>query len=93
MEKFNVVELFSGIGAQHKALELIKKEDDNFEYEIVATADWDLFANISYATVHNNDELLEEINLYESELELEFEERERERERESDREPRWNSWF
>lgn len=44
----NVVELFSGIGAQAKALENI-----NIEYTISVTCDWDINAIIAYDIIHN----------------------------------------
>ena len=43
-----VVETFSGIGAQAKALKNI-----NVEHEILATADWDINAIIAYDLIHN----------------------------------------
>ena len=42
-----VLETFSGIGAQAKALERLK-----IDYEIVATADWDINAIIAYDIIH-----------------------------------------
>lgn len=45
--KFNVVELFSGIGAQAKALERIGND-----YEIIKTCDWDIGAIIAYCQIH-----------------------------------------
>lgn len=53
-KKLRVFETFSGIGAQHKALELIKKKY-GFDYEIVATSEWDVYANIAYDAIHNFD--------------------------------------
>lgn len=44
---FKVVETFSGIGAQAKALERIGKE-----FEIVNTADWDINAILAYCMIH-----------------------------------------
>lgn len=44
----NVVELFSGIGAQAKALERI-----NIDHNILATCDWDINAIIAYDLIHN----------------------------------------
>ncbi len=46
--KLKVVELFSGIGAQNKALKNI-----NANYEIVATCDWDINSIIAYDFMHN----------------------------------------
>jgi DNA (cytosine-5)-methyltransferase 1 len=43
-----VLEAFSGIGAQAKALERL-----NIEYEIVATADWDINSIMAYDLIHN----------------------------------------
>ena len=44
---FKVVETFSGIGAQAKALERI-----GIEHEIVNTCDWDIGAIIAYCQIH-----------------------------------------
>ena len=44
-------ETFSGIGAQHKALQFIK-DYYGYDYEIVATSEWDIDAIISYACIH-----------------------------------------
>ncbi|MGL4951586.1 MAG: DNA (cytosine-5-)-methyltransferase [Mycoplasma sp.] len=46
-----VFETFSGIGAQHKALEIIK-EKFGYQYDVVATSEWDIDAIISYAAIH-----------------------------------------
>lgn len=43
-----VLEAFSGIGAQAKALERL-----NIEHEIVATVDWDINAIVAYDIIHN----------------------------------------
>lgn len=43
-----VLEAFSGIGAQAKALERL-----NIEYDIIATVDWDINAIIAYDLIHN----------------------------------------
>lgn len=51
INKLRVFETFSGIGAQHKALEIIKNKF-NFDYEIVATSEWDVDACIAYAAIH-----------------------------------------
>lgn len=44
---FRVIETFSGIGSQAKALERI-----GVEYEIVHTADWDINAILAYCMIH-----------------------------------------
>ncbi|WP_268952601.1 hypothetical protein [Mycoplasmopsis agalactiae] len=54
MSKINVLEAFSGIGAQHKAISNLRKKQKNKIFNIVATADWDARANIAYSTIHNN---------------------------------------
>lgn len=50
--KLKVFETFAGIGAQHKALEILRKKF-NYDYEIVATSEWDVYANIAYDAIHN----------------------------------------
>ena len=53
-----VLETFSGIGAQAKALERL-----NIEYEIVATADWDINAIIAYDLIHHG---IQDLSLYDN---------------------------
>ena len=48
----NVIELFSGIGAQAKALEKI-----NIDYNISVTCDWDINAIIAYDIIHNGPQI------------------------------------
>ncbi|MDF9866943.1 DNA (cytosine-5)-methyltransferase 1 [Bacilli bacterium PM5-3] len=48
-----VIETFSGIGAQAKALNNLE-----CEYEIVFTADWDITAIIAYDLIHNGEQKL-----------------------------------
>lgn len=50
-----VVESFSGIGSQVKALKNI-----GVEYEIVATIDWDINAIIAYDIIHHGKPEIEE---------------------------------
>ena len=52
----NIVELFSGIGSQAKALK-------NLGYEIntLGTCEWDLHAFIAYDAIHNSPELPEDV--------------------------------
>ena len=45
---FKVIETFSGIGSQAKALDNI-----GVEHEILYTADWDINAIIAYDLIHN----------------------------------------
>ena len=51
---FKVVETFSGIGAQAKALKNI-----GANAEIVCTADWDINAIIAYDLIHNGKQNIE----------------------------------
>ena len=53
-KKFRVVESFSGIGSQIKALHNI-----NVNCEVVATIDWDIFAACAYDLIHNGEPDLE----------------------------------
>ncbi|MEG0076426.1 MAG: DNA cytosine methyltransferase [Erysipelotrichaceae bacterium] len=50
----NVVEMFSGIGSQAKAL-----ERQGIEHEILATCDWDINAIIAYDIIHNGQQDLD----------------------------------
>ncbi|QHX36777.1 DNA (cytosine-5-)-methyltransferase [Spiroplasma sp. BIUS-1] len=54
MSKLRVFETFAGIGAQHKALEILKNNIKDFDYEIAGTSEWDMWANISYNAIHHN---------------------------------------
>lgn len=51
-KKLKVFETFAGIGAQHKALEILKRKY-GYDYEVVATSEWDVYANIAYDAIHN----------------------------------------
>jgi len=51
--KLRVIEAFSGIGAQAKALERIKINNPEFNYEIVATVEWEIGAMYAYDIIHN----------------------------------------
>lgn len=53
---FKVIEAFSGIGSQAKALKNI-----GAEYEIIATMDWDISAIIAYDMIHHGEPNLEEL--------------------------------
>ncbi len=55
MKKINVFETFSGIGAQHSALGNLKNNaniKDKFNYDVIGTSDWDVYAVQSYAAIH-----------------------------------------
>lgn len=51
-KKINILETFSGIGAQNKAVKNLNKKCNLFQ--IVATVDWDARAIIAYAAIHHN---------------------------------------
>ncbi len=53
---YNIVELFSGIGSQLKALQNIGAEP-----EVAATCEWDVHAIIAYDLIHNDATLPDEI--------------------------------
>ena len=44
---FKVIETFSGIGSQAKALERI-----GIPFEIVHTAEWDIYSTLAYCLIH-----------------------------------------
>ena len=48
-QKYNIVELFSGIGSQAKALKNIGMEIGEY-----LTCEWDLHAFVAYDAIHNN---------------------------------------
>ncbi|WNM16832.1 DNA cytosine methyltransferase [Mesomycoplasma ovipneumoniae] len=53
MSRIKVLETFSGIGAQAKAIANFQKGKKKF-FEIVATVDWDARSIITYAQIHHN---------------------------------------
>lgn len=50
--KFNIVELFSGIGSQAKAFERISTRKD-VNFSILNTCEWDVHAIVAYDYIHN----------------------------------------
>ena len=58
MKKFNIVEFFSGIGSQARALENI-----GIKKNVQATCEWDLHAFIAYDAIHEGTEVLPEVEL------------------------------
>lgn len=50
---FKIIETFSGIGAQAKAFENIKKRNPTFNYEVTATVEWEIGAMFAYDIIHN----------------------------------------
>lgn len=57
-----VIETFSGIGAQAKALNRLSEKIDDFEYEIVATCEWEIGAMYAYDLIHHGPQ---DLNRYE----------------------------
>lgn len=53
---YNVVELFSGIGSQAKALKNL-----GYNINLVGTSEWDIHAIIAYDLIHNNAEMPQDI--------------------------------
>ena len=56
MRKLKVVELFSGIGSQARALENV-----GIKIDVQATCEWDIHAFIAYDAIHKSSEILENI--------------------------------
>lgn len=54
-----VIETFSGIGAQAKALKNISNINPDFNYEILATVEWEIGAIYAYDIIHNGKQNLE----------------------------------
>ena len=56
MKKMKIVELFSGIGSQARALENI-----GIKIDLQATCEWDIHAFIAYDAIHKDTSILEEV--------------------------------
>lgn len=56
MKKFKIVELFSGIGSQARALKNI-----GINIEVQATCEWDIHAFVAYDAIHNDEYILDSI--------------------------------
>ncbi|MDM8214493.1 DNA (cytosine-5-)-methyltransferase [Enterococcus hirae] len=48
-----VIETFSGIGSQAKALKNLSKRNADFKYKIVATVEWEIGAMYAYDLIHH----------------------------------------
>lgn len=59
---YKVVEAFSGIGSQHKALQQLK-DKKILDFEIINTIEWDLNAIYAYDIIHNGEQ---DISVYDS---------------------------
>ena len=55
---FKVIEAFSGIGSQAKALKRA-----SIKHKVIATVDWDIHAIYAYDIIHNGKQNLEQYNL------------------------------
>lgn len=55
-QRYKIVELFSGIGSQAKALQNI-----GLNIEVQATCEWDMHAFIAYDAIHNGTDLIDEV--------------------------------
>ena len=55
-QSYNLVEFFSGIGSQARALENL-----NIKINTLATCEWDIHAFVAYDAIHNTPELPAEI--------------------------------
>ncbi|VEU66528.1 Cytosine-specific DNA methyltransferase/Type II site-specific deoxyribonuclease [Mesomycoplasma conjunctivae] len=53
MTKIRVLETFSGIGAQHKAISNLNK-NNSVKFKVVGTVEWDARAIIAYSAIHHN---------------------------------------
>ena len=67
--KYNLVELFSGIGSQAKALENL-----GCEIQTVGTCEWDLHAFIAYDAIHHGTTILDAVDKMSKEEILDVEE-------------------
>ena len=56
-----VVELFTGIGSQAKALNRLAMRE-NIEFNILKTCEWNIHAIVAYHLIHNNGVFLDSIN-------------------------------
>lgn len=56
MKKFKIVELFSGIGSQARALENV-----GIKIDVQATCEWDIHAFIAYDAMHKGTNILDEV--------------------------------
>ena len=55
-QTYNIVEFFSGIGSQAKALKNI-----GINIDVQATCEWDIHAFIAYDAIHNATDVLPEV--------------------------------
>ena len=61
---FKIIETFSGIGSQAKAFSKIKQKNPEFNYEVVATVEWEIGASYAYDIIHNGPQKLEKYDDY-----------------------------
>lgn len=65
--KYNIVELFSGIGSQAKALNNI-----GMEIDVIGTCEWDIHAFVAYDAIHNSTDIPAEVKCMKKEELLEL---------------------
>lgn len=56
MIKLKMVELFSGIGAQAKALSRVCEKNNKYTFETLNTCEWDIHAIVAYYLIHRKDD-------------------------------------
>lgn len=64
---YNLVEFFSGIGSQARALENL-----GIRINTLGTCEWDIHAFVAYDAIHNSPEVDEDVRLMEKEELLDF---------------------
>lgn len=61
---FKVIETFSGIGAQAKALSNLANKDEKYKYKVVTTVEWELGAIYAYDIIHNGKQQIVKYEAY-----------------------------
>ena len=65
-QKLTIIETFSGIGAQHKAITRLNKKYNKKIFDVIATCDWDINANISYDAIHKENIVFQKFHMKKS---------------------------
>lgn len=61
---FNIIETFSGIGAQAKAFQKINRQNPNIDFNIVGTVEWEIGAMYAYDIIHHGKQNLKKYDNY-----------------------------
>lgn len=61
---FNIIETFSGIGAQAKAFQKINQQNPNIDFNIVGTVEWEIGAMYAYDIIHHGKQNLKKYDNY-----------------------------